>query len=230
MSVVLETDLNDGVIFRTMDTNDVEPVIRLMAEAFFQGEPVTVVAGRATLRDHKAFCQMYVPRMAVEGHTVLAIDAQTQEVVGAFLNEDFANVDPPELGSFLDNSDGEWGPCLCMIEEIEQVLMQRLSIPAVDRPKGKWFHLWMIGVAPAGRGRGVGTKLAAHSIALARARGFEIAFAECTGAISTQIMLKQSAEKIAFCDYSTWTGKNAETLRGLPALGHEGMSMMLVNL
>ena len=55
---------------------------------------------------------------------------------------------------------------------------------------GEHFHLWMIGVAPDGRGRGVGKKLFEHSIGLARHCGFKLAFAECTGAISTHIFKK----------------------------------------
>jgi GNAT superfamily N-acetyltransferase len=78
-------------------------------------------------------------------------------------------------------ADGKWGPVLSMIAELEHALAARLAIPAgAERPARQWFHLWMIGVAPTGRGRGVGKKLAAHSLAWARARGFKVAFAECT--------------------------------------------------
>ena len=224
--MILENDEANGVCYRIMTPEDAAAVTTVMANAFYEGEPVTATGGGATLRDMTDFCQMYVPRMAAEGNTVLAVDVQTNEVLGAFLNEDFANVDPPECDGFLRQADGIWGPCLAMIEQLEAALSTRFTIPPSDRPTGRWFHLWMLGVAPNGRGRGVGKKLAAHSVQWAKTCGFEVAFAECTGALSTHILQKLGAERIAFCDYATWEGEHAETLRGLPALGHPGMSMM----
>lgn len=229
--MILETDFANGVIYRIMTPLDIATVTPCIANAFFEGEPVTVTGGGATLRDMTACCEMYVPRMAAEGNTVLAIDAESEEVLGAFLNEDFANADPEGFDGFMAQTDGIWSPCFAMIGELEDALCERFDIPAVaEREWGRWFHLWMIGVAPAGRGRGVGKKLASHSVAWARSRGFEVAFAECTGALSTRIMAKLGAERVAYCDYGAWQGEHAETLRGLPSLGHPGMSMMVVTL
>ena len=264
MDTLLERDDANGVCYRIMTPQDAAAVTAVMANAFFEGEPVTAIGGGATLSDMMAFCQMYVPRMADEGNvrcpaprplacdasncphascltatakiethrsqTVLAVDVQSHEVLGAFLNEDFANTDPPEFESFLAQADGIWSPCLTMIEELEVALSERFAIPPSNRASGRWFHLWMLGVAPNGRGRGVGKKLAAHSVRWAKARGFELAFAECTGALSTHIVHKLGAERIAFLDYAAWQGEHAETLRGLPALGHPGMSMLAVGL
>lgn len=68
----------------------------------------------------------------------------------------------------------------------------RYNVPAnpADRPKGRWFHLWMVGVLPQARGRGVATKLTEFSCKLAASRGFHVAFAECTGSVSTAILGK----------------------------------------
>lgn len=231
MAAILETDATNNVVYRTMTVEDVAAVTRTVASAFFEGEPVTVIAGKATLRDMTDFCNMYVPRMAEEGNTVVAFDGTSHEVLGAFLNEDFANADPPLFDKFMAQTDGLWLPCINMIDELEHKLAETFHVPpAPSRPPGRWFHLWMLGVAPAGRGRGIAKKLAAHSIARAKARGFEIAFAECTGALSTHIMQANGAERIAFCDYATWEGDHADSLRSLPGLGHPGMSMMAVKL
>ena len=228
-ATVLETDTANGVVYRTMLPRDVKAVHPVVARAFFDGEPIMRSAG-ASEKDLLEFCDMYLPRMAAEGNTILAVDTTTQEILGAFLNEDFCNPDPPNFEDFLSQADGNLRPCMAMIAELEHALAEQLAIPAANRPAGKWFHLWMIGVAPAGRGRGVGKKLAAHSVALARARGFAIAFAECTGAVSTHILTGLGARRAAFCDYASWQGEHSETLRGLPALGHAGMSMMVVTL
>jgi hypothetical protein len=50
------------------------------------------------------------------------------------------------------------------------------------------------------------------------------------GATSTHILTALGAERVAFCDYATWQGEHADMLRGLPALGHAGMSMMVATL
>ena len=69
-----------------MAPGDVEAVIPVVAKAFHAGEPVTG-AGGAPLADFVAFCRMYVPRMAKEGNTILAMSAASNEVLGAFLCE-----------------------------------------------------------------------------------------------------------------------------------------------
>jgi hypothetical protein len=66
----------------------------------------------------------------------------------------------------------------------------------------------MLGVVPEARGRRVGVKLAANSVAWAQMRGFEIAFAETTGAVSTSIMGKHAGAQAAhFLDYSAFKGE-----------------------
>jgi GNAT superfamily N-acetyltransferase len=76
------------------------------------------------------------------------------------------------------------------------------------KERGRFFHMWMIGVASAGRGRGVGKKLAQHSVALAKAEAFEVPFAECTGALSTHILTKHTENCTVehFIDYGDHTG------------------------
>jgi ribosomal protein S18 acetylase RimI-like enzyme len=73
---------------------------------------------------------------------------------------------------------------LAAIAELEDKLNQTHGIPACseDRPRGKWLHLWMAGVSPKARARGVASKMLEHSLALAKTRGYDLAFGECTGA------------------------------------------------
>ena len=166
--------------------------------------------------------------MAEEGNTVIAVDKVSGAVLGGFLCEDFCNTDPPGFKAFLGQADGNWAPVLTMIEELETKLISLYSIPA-EREAGKWFHLWMLGVAPEGRGRSIAKKLTRHSIEWARARGFVIAFAETTGAASTHIM-SAHGKVVAFVDYGKWERGGSEAVRALPAKGHPGMSMMVADL
>jgi len=226
--MTLATDAAARVAYRIMTPADVDSVLPVLARAFFEGEPVTGACG-CTQRDHSAFCAMFVPRMAAEGNTVVAVDMDSGAVLGGFLCEDFNNDDPPEMGAFVARADGKWSPVVSIIEELEAQLIAKYAIPAEPRmrPAGKHFHLWMLGVAPEGRGRGIAKGLTRHSIEWARARGFSIAFAETTGALSTHI-LGAHAKAVAFADYATWAGDECvEQVRALPANGHRGMSMMV---
>lgn len=231
LATTLGTDAAARVIYRIMVPADVDTVLPVLARAFFEGEPVTQACG-CTLRDHLAFCAMFVPRMAAEGNTVVAVDMGSGAVLGGFLCEDFNNADPPQMGGFVAQADGKWGPVMSLIEGLEAQLVQKCAIPAQPRMRqaGQHFHLWMLGVAPEGRGRGIAKGLTRHAIEWARARGFAMAFAETTGALSTHI-LGAHASAVAFADYATWAGEECvQQVRALPANGHKGMSMMVAEL
>ena len=232
-SIVLERDDLNGVVYRTLLPADADAAIPAVAQAFAEGEPTTGAAG-ATLKDMLAFCKMYVPRMAAEGNTVIAEDMNDGQILGAFLNEDYNSPTPPGFDAFLSKSEGNWMPTLTMIEELEMYLNRTHAIPAdpADRPAGRWFHLWMVGVLSTARGRQIGRKLVCHSVAVARSKGFALAFAECTGSVSTHLMRKYAnATPAMVIDYATWAGcDGAETLRALPAQGHPGLSLMVCDL
>ena len=132
---------------------------------------------------------------------------------------------------FFHNTDGNFVPIFGMIEELEDALNEKYNIPSAptDRTRGVYFHLWMLGVPPAGQGKGIGRKLAQHSVAWGRKRGFKVAFAECTGPISTHILVRHTGASVAkFIDYATWNGcDTAHILRGLAKKGHKGMSLTI---
>ena len=231
---VLEQDDINKVTYRILQQHDVAAAVEVLALAFFEGEPVTGQFG-VTLKDMRAFCQMYIPRMAQQGHTVVAVEHDTDCILGAFLCEDYCSPVPAEFSNFLDEADGTWAPLLRMLDELDNHLHDTYSIPSceTEREAGKWFHLWMLGVSSKARGRQIAKKLSAHSVLLAREQGFSVAFAECTGAASTKILTKVcGAASAKFIDYATWGGAEAELdgLRELPSKGHLGMTLTVNDL
>ena len=74
---------------------------------------------------------------------------------------DYCNPDPPGIERFVANAEGDWMPVVAMIGELENFFNTKYNIPvaATDRTPGVYFHLWMIGVSPAGRDRGIGKGL-----------------------------------------------------------------------
>ena len=226
-NTVLEEDHRHRVTYRIMSVLDVPRVVLTLVEAFFQSERITAVCG-CTRADQIRFMEMYIPRMAVEGSSVVAVDSDSGELLGAFVNEDFANEDPPGMSDFPATAEGDWAPLLSMIGALEEHLAEEHGIPSSDRPRGRWLHLWMLGVASSASGRQIGRKLAQHSIDLAERRGFVLAFAECTGAVSTHILTKHGRQHVAhFMDYATFAGEgeSANAVRNLPSEGHAGMSL-----
>ena len=231
---ILEIDATHGVTFRIMVPEDVPAVTKAMAAAFHAGEPTTQ-AGACTIRDWNSFTAMFTPRMAEQGLTVVAIDDTKGVVLGAFLCEDYSTPDPPSFGSFVEAAEGDWMPTLACIDALEAHFNLAYGVPkeGAARPAGRWFHLWMLGVVPGGRGKGIARKLALHSLAVAKQKGFAVAFAECTGAVSTHIMTEHCGASVEmFVDYSTFDGCDtaAAVLRRLPALGHKGMSLTVNKL
>ena len=74
----LETDEENLVLYRTMGVEDVPAVLDAVAGAFHEGEPVSAASRPAcTLQDWRSFTEMFLPRMAAEGLTVVAFDKTT---------------------------------------------------------------------------------------------------------------------------------------------------------
>jgi ribosomal protein S18 acetylase RimI-like enzyme len=203
--VPLEVDAANRVTYRVMTSADSPAVTEVLARAFFEGEPLTSPGCCCcSLKDQTRFLSLYIDRMAEEGNSVVAIsDGDGGEsygggsggapvVIGAFVNEDFANSDPDGIDELVRTSDGTWAPLLLLIGRLEDRLIASHDIPinASHRTRGTWLHMWMLGVTPLAKGRQVGKKLVGHSVALAKANGFQLAFAECTGAPSTHLLTK----------------------------------------
>ena len=129
MEGVLETDATNSVVYRILEPSDAASAIPVFAQAFFEGEPVTGSCG-CTLADHVAFCSLYVPRMAEEGNSIVAVDSKSGALLGGFLCEDYSQPDPPGIEAFLDKADGDWGPVFAMIGELEVKLGEASAIPA----------------------------------------------------------------------------------------------------
>ena len=104
---------------------DAAAAAEMSARAFTDGEPTTRATGvceSLRLKDSLAFCALYVPRLCREGLCVLAealeeveeTDEQTGELtsslhptgelLGSFLNEDYANPDPEGFEAFLESA------------------------------------------------------------------------------------------------------------------------------
>ena len=102
---VVERDEKHKLEFRMLAHKDVPAVTKTMAVSFVKGEPLCGQLG-LTVEDMETFCAGYVLRMVDEGLTVVASNAETGEVLGAMLTEDFCNPDLPGLGDVIGTMKG----------------------------------------------------------------------------------------------------------------------------
>jgi len=208
-----------------MIAEDSNAVLDSISVAFHEGEAISA-AGGVTLEDHHKINELFVRRMAGNGNCIVAVEMEDPTVVlGAFLNEDFANPPPEGLEETLASLEGNMTPVMSTVEELEGHLRQKYGLKD-DLERGKVLHLWMLGVTTEARGRKIGQKLAIHSIAWAKKQGFKIAFAEATGAASTHILTKHGGQEVVhFIDYGVYEGPCQEQVRALPGQGHNGASL-----
>eukprot|EP00121_Abeoforma_whisleri_P014306 Awhi_evm1s13193 len=86
----------------------------------------------------------------------------------------------------------------------------------------------MMGVNPSASGKNIGYNLSQLSLDLGRELGFQGAFAECTGKISTYLLTRKCANVNVeyFVDYCQWDkSPDCELIRSIPENGHPGMSL-----
>lgn len=229
-AIIYEHDETHNILYRVMEQNDIEEAIQVLAQAFYDGEPMASdQATNWSYNDWLNFTKMFVPRMAHEGNTIVAVETNSNKIVGGFLNEDFSNPVPLEMNDFLSNSDGRCGVLMEGIDDLEKNLLDKFSIPVLNQvEKNRFFHLWMIGVLKDFRNKGIGYKLSKYSLEHARKNGFKYAFAECTGAYSTHILSEKLNGKIIYqIDYASWKHENEIPFQNLPALGHKALSLVL---
>merc|ERR1719450_572543 len=195
--------------------------------------------------------------MAVEGYSVIACDTTPEnegKILGGFLCEDVANPEPSGVNEFINTSEGDWcRAVISMIGELEEEMIRVYNFPEnpTERPKKEWLHLWMAGVLPEARGRGIAKKLFLHAVDIAKKSGFSRGcFAECTGAGSAGIMqkyVKPEPKELYKIEYRSWnptaTGSETESgeeipkmvsensvkaVNALPEHGHDAMRLMVV--
>jgi hypothetical protein len=82
-----------SIEYDVYDAEDADGMARLLGEVFSRKDPPAVAVG-LTPSEFEAFVQLFCPKAAVEGLTVVARHAGTRELVGALLTEDSASALP----------------------------------------------------------------------------------------------------------------------------------------
>lgn len=159
---------------------DEDETARLLGEVFSRRDPPAVATG-LTAAEFEAFVRLYCPKAAVDGLTVVARRADTQELVGVLLTEDSASLPPDGMDRL--------GP---KFEPIFDILSRLDAEYRGDRTvhPGESLHLYLLGVADAVAGRGVAQRLVSTCLEHGTRRGYRLAVTEATNTTSQHIFRK----------------------------------------
>ena len=95
---------------------------------------------------------------------------------------------------------------------------------------GAVWHMWMLAVHPGAGGRGVGTRLVEHNLALAAACGYPMAMAECTNVYSTRCFERhgfQLRHRLVYADFEFPEGSGKHPMHDKVEPGFDAAECMV---
>lgn len=159
---------------------DAEAMVRLLGDAFSRRDPPALAVG-LTAAEFEAFVQLYCPRAAVEGLTIVARHAGTRELVGVVLTEDAA-LGPPDG---MEQLSPKFEPIFDILGRLDAAYKGDRTV----RP-GELLHLFLLGVAESAAGRGVAQRLVSTCLDHGAHRGYRLAVTEATNTTSQHLFRK----------------------------------------
>jgi tRNA-Thr(GGU) m(6)t(6)A37 methyltransferase TsaA len=203
---------------------DTEAIIHCLGASYHAGDPVSA-AGGCTLVDLVGLCAIIAPRALEDRLSVVAVDRETDEIVGCCLCEDLAlpardseraEEEARSLRAYATMSDGDLSARLALRAELRSMLFS--SEDAAEIAPGMYAGVAMFGVLDIARGLGLGWRLAAAATELVRGAGFVMLSAEVVGAEAARVALTEGTgmEEEFAIQFSEWDGPGAPALKDLP--------------
>jgi ribosomal protein S18 acetylase RimI-like enzyme len=184
----------DGLTYAPLEAQDLDRVAEVVAQSFTDGsEPVALALG-VTAEDFKGFLKALLPKFPGEGLSIVARDAQTNEICGAQLNDEMM-IDLP-----VDPSQFPWaGPVFAVANELYRQYFQQGSLQPHH-----CIHLFIICVSRSSRGKGISHQLLDLSLETGRARGYRRAVVEASGLVSQHVLRKAGFTTRVEIPYATF--------------------------
>jgi len=167
--------------FSTYRASEADELAGLLAEAFTRRDPPAVAVG-LTLPEFESFVRLLCPKAAAQELTIVARSAETGEMIGALLTEDWASPAPEGMDRL--------GPKFDPIFDILGQLDADYRVGRTVR-EGDTLHLFLLGVTQHFAGRGVAQGLVATCLAHGAARKYRAAITEATSKTSQHVFRKQ---------------------------------------
>lgn len=183
------------VRFTLFEPADLDEMASLLATAFGKHEVMAISSGY-THQELVDFVKLLGPAAHRDKLTVVARDIPSGAMIGALLSEDFC----AEAPEGFDRVSDKFRPTLTLLEQLDTQYRQGKDI----RP-GHFLHLYMLGVKRTHTGKKIGQHLLTTSLENAAARGYRMALAEATGAVSQSICRKLGFVERLSVSYQDYT-------------------------
>ena len=195
--------------FDVCGPNDVDELVAMLADVFTAADPPAVAVG-LTPDEFAALVELYRPRVAQDGLTVIARAIDTGEMVGALLSEDSGAAFPEGVERLSPK-----------FEPIFDILSQLDAAHRAGRRQllGESLHLFLLGVRERYARRGVAQRLVTESLALGRERGSRGAVTEATNLVSQHVFRKLNFVERVRRSYKDYRLRGAAVFDGIAAHG-----------
>jgi len=209
--------IQNGFRYETLTSETQEAAIEMLTHVFHVGEPLVIATG-CTRESMRAFFDLFLPQMVNNGLSIVAISEDTGDLAGVFIAEDFATPPPAGVEEFVGKYEAFFGPIFAILDESEEKFKQEVGIPAGEMPAaGRFVHQWCLSVSPALGRRGIGECITRVLLQQAEKLGFEMSFAECTGAFSTKLCAKAGMSPMLRLEYANWELEGSFPFAEVPA-------------
>ena len=201
---------HNGVEYGPLDEETLAGTIQCISDVFVQGEPMTKHLGIS--RDEFVhFAEAAYPSIAEEGLSFVARDAETHEVIGCRISEDFVQDEPPEIPGLSP----KFFPLFAVLEGLSE------HFTTIRKPqKGQYVHLFMVAVKASHEGRGIAPAMNRVFFKHVMEKGFTHAVTEPTGEISQHILKnKFGFNELHRINYKDFLFDGKPVFRDLP--GHD---------
>lgn len=167
--------------FSTYRASDADELAGLLGEAFTRRDPPAVAVG-LTPPEFESFVRLLCPKAAAEELTIVARSAETGEMIGALLTEDWASPAPDGMDRLAPKFD----PIFDILGQLDTDYRAGRTV----RP-GDTLHLFLLGVAAHFVGQGVAQGLVAACLAHGAGKKYRTAITEATSRTSQHVFRKQ---------------------------------------
>jgi len=199
---LLERDEECKVDYCVLTTEHERDAFELLLSAF-EKEPSGASLGLVR-EDWRVFVEYHLRVCVSNGYSVIALDSETRETIGVCINLDFAELPEEDLESLISPKFAPLLEILVQSEKPYKELLHKESQSELPLPKGKVFHILMLGSKPGQGKRGLGQKLSSLSVSRAKHFGFERCVVETSGAFSFKCFQRlgfQSVVDIPYKDF-----------------------------